>query len=185
MIIPSKRCILVSANLLTVFARSRGSASSSGATGATGANAAAPRSTAGESSGGSDWIANGATACEKYLTPDVAAAIVPAPAGMPQRLDAHSCHTGIIYIDLNVADIGVFRRELPRIAGPHPLAGARRRRVLEPRRRRLFRQGPRSRLRYQRRRRARANEDPRRRPRTAARRDLQPTLRSALACTSQ
>jgi hypothetical protein len=73
--------------------------------------------------GGSVWIANGATACEKYLTPDVVAAILRSPAGHPQRLDAHSCHTGVIYIYLKVADIDVFRKELPMIAGTHPMAG--------------------------------------------------------------
>lgn len=75
------------------------------------------------SGGGQGWTANGATACDKYLTPDVVATILPTPAGLPQRLDAHSCHTGIIYISLNVVDIDVFRAELPRIAGTHPMSG--------------------------------------------------------------
>ena len=73
--------------------------------------------------GGSTWIANGATACEKYLKPDVVASILNAPAEPPKRLDAHSCHTGLIYIYLKVADIDVFRLELPRIAGTHTMAG--------------------------------------------------------------
>lgn len=73
--------------------------------------------------GGGAWIDNGATACEKYLTHDVVAAILSAPAGVSQRLDAHSCHTGMIYITLKVADIDIFRQEIPRIAFAHPIAG--------------------------------------------------------------
>jgi hypothetical protein len=54
--------------------------------------------------GANTWITNGATACEKYLTSDVFAAILLGPPERPQRLDAHSCHAGIVYIDLEVAD---------------------------------------------------------------------------------
>jgi hypothetical protein len=115
---PSKRCIVVSGILLVVFACSREAQSASGANAAAGANASATGS-----SSGSNWIANGATACEKYLTSDVVAAILRIPADRPQRLDAHSCHAGIVYIDLKVADIDVFRREVPMIAGAHPMAG--------------------------------------------------------------
>lgn len=121
--IPSKPCIVVCGILLAVSACSRGSASSGGTNGAAGADSAATSPAAAGSSGGNSWIANGATACEKYLTPDVVAAILLAPAGTPQRLDAHSCHTGIIYIYLKVADIDAFRLEVPRIAGTHPMAG--------------------------------------------------------------
>ncbi len=69
------------------------------------------------------WIDNGATACEKYLTPDVVAAILRAPAGHPHRLDMASCNVGPIYITLKVADIDVFRAEVPRIFGAHPIGG--------------------------------------------------------------
>jgi hypothetical protein len=72
---------------------------------------------------GSAWIDNGATACEKYLTHDVVSAILSGPAGAPQRIDAHSCHVGMIYIMLKVADIDVFRPERPRIAFAHPISG--------------------------------------------------------------
>lgn len=72
---------------------------------------------------GSTWVDNGATACEKYLTPDVVATILRNPGGKPQRLDAHSCHVGPIYIALTVADIDVFRLEVPRIVGAHPISG--------------------------------------------------------------
>ena len=73
------------------------------------------KSSAETAAGGSAWIANGATACGKYLTPEVVSAILQTPADHPQRLDAHSCHAGSIYIELKVADINVFRQELPRI----------------------------------------------------------------------
>jgi hypothetical protein len=73
--------------------------------------------------GGGGWISNGATACEKYLTPDVVAAILRTPAGHPRRLDVNSCNAGMIYIFLKVADINVFRMELPRIAGVHLISG--------------------------------------------------------------
>jgi hypothetical protein len=74
-------------------------------------------------SSGSAWTANGATACEKYLTPDVVAAILRNPAGPPRRLDAHSCNVGPIYINLIVADIDIFRAELPRIFQAHSISG--------------------------------------------------------------
>jgi hypothetical protein len=89
----------------------------------------APRNSASSgSSSGSEWVKNGATACEKYLTPDVVAAILSNPAGHSRRLDAQSCeyqtdHTGSIEISLKVADIDVFRQELPRIALTHPMVG--------------------------------------------------------------
>ena len=70
-----------------------------------------------------DWTANGATACEKYLTPDVVAAILRRPAGASQRIDASSCHAGPIYITLKIASIDAFRQQLPRIAGAHTMAG--------------------------------------------------------------
>jgi len=69
------------------------------------------------------WIDNGGTACEKYLTPEVMAAILRYPAGHPRRLDAHSCNAGPIYITLRVTDIDVFRQELSMIAGVHQMSG--------------------------------------------------------------
>lgn len=69
------------------------------------------------------WIANGGTACEKFLTPDVVAAILRSPAVHPRRLDANSCNAGPIYITLKVANIDVFRQELPRIVGVHLMTG--------------------------------------------------------------
>jgi hypothetical protein len=71
----------------------------------------------------SAWTNNGATACQKLLTPDVLASILRNPAGQPRRLDSNSCNVGPIYISLKVADIDVFRQEIPRIFGAHPISG--------------------------------------------------------------
>ena len=89
---------------------------------------ASPTAT-GSAANGQDWTTNGATACDKYLTSDVVAAILIAPAGHASRNDDHSCvfrgarGAGEIWITLNVQDIDVFRAELPRIIGTHPLSG--------------------------------------------------------------
>lgn len=100
------------------------SACSQGASGSPGDGvSAAVAAPAAASAGSNNWIANGASACEKYLTPDVVAAILLNPAGKPERLDADSCHAGSIYISLKVADIDAYRQELPLIAGTHPMAG--------------------------------------------------------------
>ena len=72
---------------------------------------------------GAAWINNGGTACEKYLTPEVMAAILRSPAVRPRRLDASSCNAGPIYITLKAADIDVFRQEIPGIFGAHPISG--------------------------------------------------------------
>jgi hypothetical protein len=72
---------------------------------------------------GGAWVDNGATACEKYLTPDVVASILRSPPGKPRQLDAHSCNVGPIYVTLTVADINVFRSEVSRIFGAHPING--------------------------------------------------------------
>jgi hypothetical protein len=70
-----------------------------------------------------NWTANGATACERYLTPDVAAPIIGTHAGPAARLDADLCHTGSIYIHLIIANLDVFRQEIPNIAFAHPMTG--------------------------------------------------------------
>ncbi|HEX3892093.1 MAG TPA: hypothetical protein VHW46_05935 [Terracidiphilus sp.] len=69
------------------------------------------------------WIDNGATACEKYVTPDVVTAILRIPGGRPMRLAADSCHVGPIYVTLKVADINIFRQEISRILGAHTIGG--------------------------------------------------------------
>ena len=81
-----KRNIALACTLCSFAACSQG-ASTSGS-GGTSANAAA--ATSGSATGG-DWVANGATACEKYLTPDVVAAILTHPAGKNKTLSAQAC----------------------------------------------------------------------------------------------
>lgn len=76
----------------------------------------------------SDWTANGATACDKYLTPDVVAAILVDPAGHSHRLTATSCeyqtaHSGNIGITLTVANVTAFRQQSKMIAGTNPMTG--------------------------------------------------------------
>lgn len=72
---------------------------------------------------GQSWIANGATACEKFLTPDVLAGILGSPVGPARKIDATSCNTGPIYITLLVKDVDVFKLELPQIVGVHMMSG--------------------------------------------------------------
>ena len=91
---------------------------------------------------GSAWTANGATACEKYLTPAVVAAILRNPAGKPRQVDAHTCNAGPIYINLTVADIDIFRAGTAEDFPSTPDRRHRRRRVLERGRRSLCCQGP-------------------------------------------
>jgi hypothetical protein len=74
-------------------------------------------------SGGQSWIANGASACKKFLTPDVLAGILVKPDGSPTRIDGTSCNTGPVYITLMVKDVNVFKLELPRIIGVHMMSG--------------------------------------------------------------
>lgn len=74
-------------------------------------------------SSGQSWIANGATACEKFLTPDVLAGILMKPDGSARKIDGTSCNTGPVYITLMVKDVDVFKLELPRIVGVHMMSG--------------------------------------------------------------
>jgi hypothetical protein len=69
------------------------------------------------------WTANGASACEKYLTPDIVGAILSKAPGPAVRIDAASCNTGSIYVSLLVADVDVFKQEISRIVGAHPMTG--------------------------------------------------------------
>jgi hypothetical protein len=72
---------------------------------------------------GQAWTANGASACEKYLTPDVLAAVLVTPSGTAQPMDANSCHTGIIYVSLNTENVSSFRLKLSMITGVHLMSG--------------------------------------------------------------
>jgi hypothetical protein len=75
------------------------------------------------SANGKGWISNGSSACERFLTPDVVAAILAVPAAPVEKIDAYSCHSGGIYISLIVEDIDRFKLKLPQIVGTHPLSG--------------------------------------------------------------
>jgi hypothetical protein len=72
---------------------------------------------------GQSWAANGATACERFLTPDVLAGILEKPVGSATKIDGTSCNTGPVYITLVVRDVDVFKLELPRIIGVHMMSG--------------------------------------------------------------
>ena len=72
---------------------------------------------------GTSCTANSGSACERYLRPDVLAAILVAPAVPSQRIEADTCHTGSIYIQLTIANLDVFKQELPPIVGAHSLDG--------------------------------------------------------------
>ena len=69
------------------------------------------------------WNANGATACEKFLTPQVMSAVLDDPSGAPTKDDATSCHRGSIYIKLQSTNPATLKSEIPRIAFAHPMTG--------------------------------------------------------------
>ena len=120
------RGIAVACTVLSIAVCAQGAPSSAASGNANASNP--PASAKATPTKGQVWANNGASACEKYLTPDVVAAILSNPAGHSHRLDAQSCeyqtdHSGSIEISLKVADIDLFRQELPRIALAHPMAG--------------------------------------------------------------
>jgi hypothetical protein len=92
-----------------------------GATGP-GSRGARPAAQAGAANA-SAWTANGASACQNYITPELAKAVLGSDAGPAQRDSAISCHAGDIYISLKVQDTDSFRQQLPMIAGVHPMSG--------------------------------------------------------------
>jgi hypothetical protein len=69
------------------------------------------------------WTANGATACEKFLTPDVMSAILVTPSGTAVKDSATSCHRGAVYITLKIANVELFKQEMGRIVMTHPMTG--------------------------------------------------------------
>ena len=93
------------------------------ATGSAASVSTAPAAATAGSGNSERWMTNGATACEKFLTPDVAGAILARPGGAAQKDDAHSCHLGPIYISLSAHSLDVFRLEIPHVALTHPLSG--------------------------------------------------------------
>ena len=93
------------------------------------AAASCSNSAAQTKTGGGAWIANGATACEKYLTPGVVAEILTNPAGQSKTLSAQSCtyetadNSGSISITLTNAGPSAFDAYQQYLADPVPLAG--------------------------------------------------------------
>jgi hypothetical protein len=69
------------------------------------------------------WNANGATACEKFLTPEVMSAVLDDPSGAATKDGATSCHRGSIYIVLKVSTPSLLKQEIPRIAFAHAMTG--------------------------------------------------------------
>ena len=75
------------------------------------------------------WIANGATACDKHLTPDVVAAILSHPTGKSRRLSDQACRFesndsgGSISITLANAGPAAFDQYQQYLVYPRPLAG--------------------------------------------------------------
>lgn len=80
-------------------------------------------------SNGSQWIANGNTACDKYLTPDVVAKILTHPAGKVSLRTPQACSYksddggGSIGITLTNGGPAGYTARRPYTADPVPLAG--------------------------------------------------------------
>jgi hypothetical protein len=80
-------------------------------------------------SNGSQWIANGRTACDKYLTPDVVAKILTHPAGQTKVLSSQGCtyeaadNGATISITLNNGGPATFKAMMPYLTNPLPLSG--------------------------------------------------------------
>jgi hypothetical protein len=94
------------------------------------AGSSAPR-TAGTSTASSstNWIANGSTACEKYLTPDIVAAILTHPSGSSKKLSTQACaYTTTDFggnIDITLMQVGTagLDMDLKNLPDPVPLSG--------------------------------------------------------------
>ncbi len=74
-------------------------------------------------SGAEAWISNGATACQKFLTPDVVAGILSSPPGPPRQNDATSCSAGTIYIRLSVANMALFQHQSKVVGDANTVSG--------------------------------------------------------------
>jgi hypothetical protein len=93
------------------------------------ANQSAAATGGGSGASGGDWTSLGATACAKYLTPDVVSAILSQPAGPPKTLSPQACSVtstdegGSISITLTAAGAAAFDAYLQYLSDPQPLAG--------------------------------------------------------------
>jgi hypothetical protein len=97
-------------------------------TSAPGGDQPAPKTAGGDAPAGSAWIANGATACEKYLTPEFVAQIFRNAAGSRKTLSAQACSFetpdfASINITLSAAGPSVFDAHQKYLTDPVPLAG--------------------------------------------------------------
>ena len=107
----------IAAAMCMLAACSRGTSASSGAT------------AGGQASSSSQWIANGRTACAKYLTPDVVGTILTRPAGQAKELSAQACAFeaadggGNIGITLTQGGPAAFTAMRPYWSDPVALAG--------------------------------------------------------------
>ena len=77
---------------------------------------------------GQDWVANGGTACEKYLTPDFVGQIFKNPAGHAKKLSAQGCSFetpdfASINITLTAGGPSVFDAHQKYLSNPVPLSG--------------------------------------------------------------
>lgn len=74
-----------------------------------------------------NWTSLGATACAKYLTPDVTGPLLTDPHGTPKTLSAQSCSFntsgGNLSITLIADDAAGFDAFSKNLVDPHPLAG--------------------------------------------------------------
>ncbi|HWG09942.1 MAG TPA: hypothetical protein VN693_00375 [Rhodanobacteraceae bacterium] len=119
---PSSTRIATPILLLALAACSQAGGNANGATtapGTTHANAA---------SSGNDWAGNGATACEKYLTPDFVAQIFSKPEGHAKKLAGWSCSYETsdfsnINITLMNAGPAAFEADQKNLSDPKPLSG--------------------------------------------------------------
>lgn len=92
---------------------------------------AAPGKAAGQDAPGSTkaWTANGATACARFLKPEVTSALLTHPAGHPKTLSEQSCayetddHSGSIGITLSGAGPDAFDHYQQFLVDPQPLPG--------------------------------------------------------------
>ncbi len=88
--------------------------------------AAIPTESTRAASGAAQWVANGATACQRFLTLDVTSAILAKP-GAFTRLSPQSCSykadNGSIAITLTQTSMASFAARQEFLADPKPLAG--------------------------------------------------------------
>ena len=58
------------------------------------------------------WTANGASACEKYLTSSEKGALLVNPDGAAQKVSTHSCRDGDFFIELSISNMDWFKHRV-------------------------------------------------------------------------